>query len=558
MIKKIIKNRYFAPLIISLLISLPAVFRLIRPGFYFMYDDMQVIRLQQMDKCIKDGQIPCRWVPDLGYGYGYPLYEYYSPLPYYFMEIFHLSGLEYIDSVKLGFILSVFFSALFIYLLAKRFFSETATLAVTFLYVLAPFRATGLFVRGAMGEAWGMAALPLLLLGFENLLRKKDRTSLVLFSLTVFVFLTTHNLTILLSLPIITGWILIRILQMKSKKEVMKKLIISSSLGLLMSAFFIVPLVFERNLVHLETLTQGYFYYVSHFLSIKQLIFSLHWGYGPSVVGPNDDQFLGVGPIHTAVALLAFALLMIKKFKNKYSVLLIFLFLSFWGGLFMAHSRSSFIWENLTFMKYFQFPWRWVFVSTFAASFLGGAIFEFSGRTNNIILTVLIIALILVYGNLFKPSQWRNLTDEQKLSGAFYQSQVTASIYDYLPKSASKAPDEAAPKTLIVNNGEVLIKSSEKGSDWFKYSVEVGDKGASVSIPAYDFPVWKVSVDDKEVQSNPEGKLGLTTFSLNSGGHTIFARLTKSVPRIIGDYLTLVGIASGAFIYAYAKKAENK
>ena len=78
-----------------------------RPGFFSMYDDMQVIRLQQMDKCVKDGQIPCRWAPDLGYGYGYPLYQYYAPLPYYVMETFHLLGFSLINSVKIGFILTI-------------------------------------------------------------------------------------------------------------------------------------------------------------------------------------------------------------------------------------------------------------------------------------------------------------------------------------------------------------------------------------------------------------------------------------------------------------------
>jgi len=41
---------------------------LLRSGYYPMHDDMQAIRLMQMDKCVKDMQIPCRWVPDMGYG----------------------------------------------------------------------------------------------------------------------------------------------------------------------------------------------------------------------------------------------------------------------------------------------------------------------------------------------------------------------------------------------------------------------------------------------------------------------------------------------------------
>ena len=162
-----------------LLISFPAVISLIKPGFYSMYDDMQVIRLQQMDMCIKDGQIPCRWVPELGYGYGYPLFQYYAPLPYYTMEAFHLVGFSYIDSVKIGFGLSVFLSALFMYFLSRQFFNKIPSLVATTLYIFLPFRAVDLYVRGGMGQLWGMAALPLFLLGLELLIRKRGNKQIV-------------------------------------------------------------------------------------------------------------------------------------------------------------------------------------------------------------------------------------------------------------------------------------------------------------------------------------------------------------------------------------------
>ena len=40
---------------------------LVKPGYPSMHDDMQIMRIFELDKCLRDGQIPCRWVPDLGY-----------------------------------------------------------------------------------------------------------------------------------------------------------------------------------------------------------------------------------------------------------------------------------------------------------------------------------------------------------------------------------------------------------------------------------------------------------------------------------------------------------
>ena len=45
-----------------------------------MHDVQQVARLQQMDKSLKAGQFPVRWVEDLGFGYGYPVFNFYPHL----------------------------------------------------------------------------------------------------------------------------------------------------------------------------------------------------------------------------------------------------------------------------------------------------------------------------------------------------------------------------------------------------------------------------------------------------------------------------------------------
>jgi len=77
-IKKFLRTKLVFLLFLVLII--PSFSKLIRPGYFPMHDDLQAIRLLQMDKCIKDGQIPCRWVPDMGYGYGYPQFNYYKSL----------------------------------------------------------------------------------------------------------------------------------------------------------------------------------------------------------------------------------------------------------------------------------------------------------------------------------------------------------------------------------------------------------------------------------------------------------------------------------------------
>src|SRR3989338_11121301 len=149
--------------LIILFISLVLGWQLLRPGYYSMHDDLQVMRLFEMNRCFENGQIPCRWVPDLGQNYGQPLFNYYSPLPYYLGEAVHLVGLSLIDTVKLLFLLSLFLSGIFVYLFSKEFLKRNSALVAAIAYMTVPYHAVDIFVRGALSESWGLALVPLVL-----------------------------------------------------------------------------------------------------------------------------------------------------------------------------------------------------------------------------------------------------------------------------------------------------------------------------------------------------------------------------------------------------------
>ena len=81
LVRKLISSPNFWPLIIILAFALLAGRTLLTPGYFIMHDDLQMMRQLEMEKCFLDRQIPCRWIPDMGYGFGFPLFNFYPPLP---------------------------------------------------------------------------------------------------------------------------------------------------------------------------------------------------------------------------------------------------------------------------------------------------------------------------------------------------------------------------------------------------------------------------------------------------------------------------------------------
>lgn len=77
-IKYFLKEHYI--LILAVLLVIPAIAPLFHKGFFTMHDDQQVVRLYEMDQALAAGQFPARWIANLGFGFGYPLFIFYPPL----------------------------------------------------------------------------------------------------------------------------------------------------------------------------------------------------------------------------------------------------------------------------------------------------------------------------------------------------------------------------------------------------------------------------------------------------------------------------------------------
>src|SRR3990167_8642937 len=151
---KMIKNYW--PILIILIFSIFIIWPIFRPGYFSHHDDLHVMRIFEMRKCIEDLQIPCRWVPDMGYGNGYPLFNYYNPFPYYIGGILSFI-FGYVISAKILFFIAAILGGVSMYLLSKKLFGEWGGITAAILYQFAPYKALDLYVRGALAESFGIA-----------------------------------------------------------------------------------------------------------------------------------------------------------------------------------------------------------------------------------------------------------------------------------------------------------------------------------------------------------------------------------------------------------------
>ena len=524
-------------LLLLLLLLLPAITPLIQKGYFSMHDDLQSMRQYQLDKCFADWQIPCRWTPDLGYGYGYPLFNYYPPLPYLIGQPFRAFGFQYIDVVKIVGILGFGITALNMYLLGREFWGRGGGLISSAFYTYAPYHSVDFYVRGAMNEFWAMAFYPLIFWTTYKLIQTPMRYWVVWTALSVAGLMLSHNPMLMIFAPVLILWCLFWLIKFRSIRSI-RNLSLSALWSLGLAAFFTLPVLFETKFVSVWTLTSGYFNYLAHFLDVRQIFLNINWGYGSSELGPNDSMSFALGHLHWIIpALTVILMLFTKKLRDrKYLILLLSLFTV--TSLFMSHSKSTPIWIALKPLEFLQFPWRFLSLAVFTTSFLSGAIVAVFNK--KLFYSPILALLILLNGNYFQPREWfPDMTDVKKFSGKSWQLLVTSGIFDYLPKWAPAPPANARGDELNVTSGQGIYSPLLFKSNRQEYLITMTSPG-TIELQTYYFPGWRYYLDDSEITSYKlDPLLGRPQFDLDPGRHELVAILADTPIRATGNVISL-------------------
>lgn len=552
--EKIFKNYW--PQFLLILLSLFVIWPLLRFGYFSHQDDLQVIRIVEMRKCFADFQIPCRWVPDMGWGNGYPLFNYYGVFTYYLGGVISFV-FNYLTTAKILFGISLVFGSFGIYyFVLKLVDSKLAGFISSVLYLFAPYKALDVYVRGALGETMALAIIPFVFYFLLSIFdanksenTNKQKKYFVLFTLSLFAFLITHNIMTLVFLPVL--FVFASYLLIVNKFLNLKLVIVGFGLSFLLSSFFLLPAFFEKDLVQTESLTRFELDYRANFVSVNSLFFDRNWGYGTSIPGPDGKMNFQIGVAHWIISFVTFAYLILLFLKNRQSLdvktgkkidfLGLSVFIVFILSVFMMHNKSGVVWEQFKILEYFQFPWRFLSLSIFTSSILGGILVSKLDKKYQLISVVIITVLTVILNfNYFKPREFYNVTNLEKTTGELWELQRKGALLDYLPKTALE-PREGAQDMLSVVSGKAEVTDFKINSNSFEFNVNVLEN-SEIEVPVFYFPNWEVMVNGKSVDIRHDNILGRIEFDLEKGEHVVSGKFGNTPIRNIANTMSVVGL----------------
>lgn len=524
---------------IVFILSLPPLVSIFRPGSYESGDlSLNVYKTMALFASLKDGVFPANWAGSLNATYGYPMFNFAYPLPYYVASFFHFVGFPFLDSVKLVLALSFIFSGIAMYYFLKNLLTPFAAFVGAIFYLYAPYHLIDMHFRVDIGETTAFVFIPLLFLFGTKLIQKYSPFTMIFLAFSLCGLLLSHQAVSLMTLPFWGCYmLLVCILNKRSWKEVLPS-IAATILGFALAAFYVIPVILELPYTLQPTLQAITFPALQEF-------FYAPWRYGLLFQGHQGELSFLIGYAQLIALLLALLLVWKATLKKPHKYLLFYTLISFFVVFFMMQSFSQPLWDILPLIKNFQFSYRLLSLEMFFTGVLAGLLAIYLPKKY-----IFFLLFIAVFSTILN---WGNRRNMPELTDPYFARNLPYSTYEGegLTPAAPKWIDPAHPwfKTppkqhLEIVSGDGSVRELSRTTDTHIYTISAKTPLHLAEHTLY-FPGWHVLLKDTSLPldiSQEKGKQGIMLFSVPKGTYTISIVYIPTYIRIVSQTVTILAI----------------
>lgn len=546
---------------------------------------LHLYRLIQLEILWREGILFARWLPDLAYGYGMPLFALYAPLAYYITVPLHALAIPFSLALNLSLAAAMFLGAAGMFYLTRALLQnielenagslDFAALcsAVAFLY--SPYILFNALQRGNLAEQWALAFAPFALWRLFVLAHKSNVWTWTLAILSFVAVMLAHNVTSFLFAPLLFLFTLACILTCTKSgvgdrpprtNHVSRFTILDSHSSLLipfsalflslsLSAFFWLPALLERDFVQIaRVIVTPDFDYRFQFVSPLELVALLPRA-DTGQMNPDYPATLGV--IQTFLALVGI-LFLVARLRSRRALPFFALSISALAFIGLMLALSQPIWDNLSLLSFVQLPMRLRgLVALCLAPYVG--LFAFAlPRWRTVTACIAIIGIVLTALPMLDPRSERDVPLNPTLSDMYAFEQHTGtfgttSFGEYIPVWVQNIPDKSPfddayarheiPDRFVIPEG-VAKCANERHA--LSQTLCASSNGSWHAIyQAFYFPGWVVRVNGSVVPIAPTPRTGLIGFDVPASANISVAYEGTNIEHI-ADWMS---IASAVIVF---------
>jgi len=520
-----------------------------------------------------------RWAGLLDGGRGDALFTFYPPLCYFvsavLMKVF---SLDVLGSIKAVTFLTLLLAQISAYLFAREFFSRRLSLIVSLGYVLLPAYPLICLHRVFLANAFALSLMPLALKYAYRLLSHDPaepthpRIKVVLFALSFSVIILSHVITTYLTgLTIVflalaylprTGW---RGILLLAK---------GTALALLLTAFFLLPQIYEANWVQLklQLVQQDY---RNYFLFAKPLNADR---YRQAWAGVNDfTSYLTL----TQTLIGALLALLCKPMwrRDRLSPLVWFSLTVTAFGLLISLPAADLLWRYLPGLKFIQFPWRFQPYVALGCGLLAATAIHCWQQTNKrlrmLVMAGLTWLLLACAAFTFMTARLeeKDVTRDQVIAGLTAYEAPPVTIQEskqlqndddmkHLPYTANQLyfrpvgsdfnlyPPVTKPGGASFVQGDGRLTTEKLEIVHREFSIE-SQEHTQVRVETYRHPNWQVKLDGNQIYIESETGTGLMLIDVPAGKHKLSLTFDARYARP-ARWITIVAWALLALVLGFS------
>jgi hypothetical protein len=385
-------------------------------------------------------------------------------------------------------------------------------------------------------------------------------------AITFAALVLTHNIFALIAAPLFVGYALLLAWQNRSWR-VLAWAGLALGLGAGLSAYFWVPALLERGLIHSDRLfVAPIFTWYTNFISARDLLALPHVE-DPLLMNPSPPRAIGLLTVLLAApALVAASAATARKRPTARTLAALFFSLALLGYGLLTLAVSAPVWRLITPLALVQFPWRMLGPAALCAAVVAGASVAtitdwLAGqRASPWTGTALVIGVVTVLyvGNLswWYPRECGSPGDPT-IAGMIEFEQASNTIGttakgEYLPLTADHMPDDRSlaqalrqgtePPRLILPAGSAINSAATADPLNATFQVDAAQPVSAIYQQFY-FPGWQVNIDGQAVSTQPDPATGLIAFEIPTGTHAVSVRFGTTPFRAAAVFISLLALA---------------
>jgi hypothetical protein len=504
-----------------------------------------------------------RLAPELGFGYGRLLHQFYPPFGVEVAAWLHTLGLGFIVAARATFSLCLLSSALGMYWYARDVLGGRWPAALAAIgFVWAPYVLLDAHKGGVLGESIAMAIMPWSLLAIHRLARRPSWTVFGATAGSLALVVLGHNITALFFVGLASIYAFLLAARMwltggtPGRRAGTLSLARSAAavlLGMALSALYWAPALLELPFSRVSDQRTGDFTVTRYLLDLRELL-------QPSII---FDYYVEAVPRHgliaalltvVAAALVVVALIVRPRHSSPMhgpgrqlgwgegaspdALVVVAFILCFLVVLLLQLRVSSVVWETLPLISFVQFPQRLFVFSSFAGAVVVGAAAG-AGVAAGLLLGL--AGLPGIYWGW--PVSDRHVIDEADMgigTAAERRLSERSAFDDYFPigvtedaNQITRPPSAARARVYAeASTGPVpRLTLLERGYTSASFRAEA-ESPTTVILHQFYFPGWRATANGSPLDVGPAGPLGLVRVSVPAGEQRVQVWLGETPVRL--------------------------